>query len=288
MRYQDGLTLMHEHMTIDLTQGDLGTDSFDELASDLRLIYNHGVRNIVDLTNQTMGRAPEYVRRLSEETGISIFLSTGTYLEAFSGPYIAERSVDEIAKDAVRDLTEGIDDTGIKADVIGEIAWSGPEERPLEKKAWKAYCIAAKKTGSLVSTHASRGVQLYPQIKYLLENGVKPERILIGHIEFCREEDALKNILESGVTIGLDMIGKECARDDDYRADFVKKIRDMGKLSQLTLSLDICRKEQLRTNGGYGYIHLFETFIPMLKKRGITDDDLEIMLKNNPRRLLKP
>lgn len=84
------------------------------------------------------------------------------------------------------------------------------------------------------------------------------------------------------------MIGKECARDDDYRADFVKKIRDMGKLSQLTLSLDICRKEQLRTNGGYGYFHLFETFIPMLKKRGITDDDLEIMLKNNPRRLLKP
>ena len=55
--------------------------------------------------------------------------------------------------------------------MIGEIAWSGPEERPLEKKAWKAYCIAAKKTGSLVSTHASRGVQLYPQIKYLLENG---------------------------------------------------------------------------------------------------------------------
>ena len=45
MSYQDGLTLMHEHMTIDLTPGDLGTDSFDELASDLRLIYDHGVRN---------------------------------------------------------------------------------------------------------------------------------------------------------------------------------------------------------------------------------------------------
>lgn len=287
MSYQDGLTLMHEHMTIDLTPGDLGTDSYDELASDLRLIYDHGVRNIVDLTNQTMGRAPEYVRRLSEETGINIFLSTGTYLETFSGTYISERSVDEIAKDAVRDLTEGIDDTGIKADVIGEIAWSAPEEGPLEKRAWEAYCIAAKKTGALVSTHASRGGQLYPQVKYLLENGVKPERIVIGHIEFYPEEDSLIKILESGVTIGLDMIGKGGSRDD-YRADFVKKIRDMGRLSQLTLSLDICRKEQLRTNGGYGYIHLFETFIPMLKKRGITDDDLEIMLNNNPRRLLKP
>ena len=55
MQYQDGLTLMHEHMTIDLSEGDLGTDSFEALADDLRLVYEHGVRNIVDLTNQTMG-----------------------------------------------------------------------------------------------------------------------------------------------------------------------------------------------------------------------------------------
>ena len=94
MKYQDGFTLMHEHMTIDLIAGDFGTDSFDELAADLRMVYDHGVRNIVDLTNQTMGRAPEYVRRLSEETGISIFLSTGTYLEAYSGPYIEIQNLD--------------------------------------------------------------------------------------------------------------------------------------------------------------------------------------------------
>lgn len=287
MKYQDGFTLMHEHMTIDLTPGDFGTDSFDELAADLRMVYDHGVRNIVDLTNQTMGRAPEYVRRLSEETGISIFLSTGAYLEAYSGPYIEKRTVGELAEEAIKDLTEGIDDTGIKADVIGEIAWSQPNETPLEKKAWEAYCIAARKTDTLVSTHPSMGIQQYPQVKYLLENGIKPERIVIGHIEFCPDDDTLKRILDSGVTIGIDMIGETGGKGDEFRADFVKKVRDMGRLSQMTLSLDICSRNRLRSYGGCGYVHLFETFIPMLKKRGITDNDVELMLRNNPKRLLE-
>jgi phosphotriesterase-related protein len=223
---------MHEHMTIDLTPGDLGTDSFDELASDLRLIYDHGVRNIVDLTNQTMGRDPEYVRRLSDETGIKIFLSTGSYLEAYSGPYIEKRTVRELADDAVRDLTEGIDDTGMKADVIGEIAWSAPDAGALEYKAWEAYCAAARRTGALISTHPSRGIQQNPQVRFLLDHGVPPERIVIGHIEFCPDDETLATILDSGVTIGVDMIGKAVGKGDEFRADLVKKVRDTDYLKK--------------------------------------------------------
>lgn len=118
-------------------------------------------------------------------------------------------------------------------------------------------------------------------------HGIPPEKIVIGHIEFFPDDETLMKILDSGVTIGLDMIGKIGKERDEYRADLVKKVRVLGKLSQLTLSLDICRKEQLKVNGGYGYVHLFETFIPMLKERGITDDDLELILKQNPMRLLK-
>lgn len=277
---------MHEHMTIDLSEGDLGTDSFEAIADDLRLVYEHGVRNIVDLTNQTMGRSAEYVKRLSEETGINIILSTGSYLEQFIGPYVSCRSVDELAEDAVRDLTEGISGSGIKAGVIGEIAWSMPWEGPLEKKAWEAWCIAAQKTGAVVSTHPSRGVQQYPQAKYLSGHGIRPEKIVIGHIEFAPDDDTLLKLLDTGVAIGLDMIGKESGKGDEFRADFVKKIKSWDRLSQLTLSLDICTKNQLKTNGGYGYVYLFESFIPMLRNRGITDDDLEQILYRNPRRIL--
>ncbi len=77
----EGYTLMHEHMSINLSEGDLGSDSFDLLCEDLKAAYCYGVRNIADMTNQSMGRDPDYAGRLMEETGVNIILSTGYYLE---------------------------------------------------------------------------------------------------------------------------------------------------------------------------------------------------------------
>ena len=81
------------------------------------------------------------------------------------------------------------------------------------------------------------------------------------------------------------MIGKLGRARDEYRADIVRKIKDWGFLSQLTLSMDICRTEDLKTEGGYGYVYLFETFLPMLKERGLGQNDIELILADNPVRL---
>ena len=81
------------------------------------------------------------------------------------------------------------------------------------------------------------------------------------------------------------MIGNATGKGDEYRADYVLKIKDMGRLSQVTLSLDLCNFEDLKSAGGYGYVHLFEVFLPMLKERGITDDDIKLMLDETPRRI---
>ena len=74
-------------------------------------------------------------------------------------------------------------------------------------------------------------------------------------------------------------------RNGENIADAVRKIKDWGFLSQLTLSLDICGTEDLKTSGGYGYVYLFETFLPMLKERGITQNDIDLILEVNPARL---
>ena len=279
---------MHEHMSIDLSPGDLGTVSFKAMCRDLQIAYDYGVRNIVDMTNQSMGRAPEYVRRLQEATGINIILSTGYYLEEYIGPYVEPFSVSELASSAIRDLTSGIDDTNEKAGVIGEIAWSRPAPGELELKAWEAMSIAALSTGAVVSTHPSLGVLQLPQAEYLLEKGIPPQKIVIGHIEFYPDDNALKKLLWYGVNIGLDMIGKETGRGDRYRADTVCKVKEWGYLSQLVLSLDLCRAQDLKSNGGYGYAHLFEVFLPMLRERGISRSEIDLMLKDNPKRIFNP
>ena len=285
LKLLDGYTLTHEHMTIDLSPGDLGTASFDPLVRDLKMVYDYGVRNIVDLTNQSMGRDPEYVQRLMDATGMNIILSTGYYLERYIRDYIEDAAVSELSQQAVNDLSRGIGSSGLCAGVIGEIAWNHEGPGECEKKAWEAMSAAALETGAVVSTHPSRGIQQIPQAEYLIGRGIQPKKIVIGHIEFYPDDDALKSLLEKGVYIGLDMIGKLGRARDEYRADAVRKIKDWGFLSQLTLSLDICGTEDLKTSGGYGYVYLFETFLSMLKERGITQNDIDLILEVNPARL---
>ena len=286
MALSSGYTLMHEHMSLGLSPGDMGTESFDLLCADLMDAYRYGVRNIVDMTNQSMGRAPEYARRLTEETGINIILSTGHYLEDFIDPAVLHQTPEAIAEEPIRDLTVGIDGSGMKAGVIGEIAWSYPGPREKELKSWEGMCIAARRTGATVSTHPSHGEQQIPQAEYLLLHGIAPERIVIGHIEFYLSDPSLKKLLGMGLYLGLDMIGKKSGWGDEYRADTVRKIKRWGCLDQLLLSMDLCRKDDLRSAGGYGYAYLFESFIPMLEKRGITGDEIDRMLRKNPEKAL--
>ena len=286
IKLTDGYTLMHEHLTINLTPGDLGEADPDVLFRELRELYRFGVRNIVDLTNQGMGRNPSVLRAASLATGINIIPSTGFYLEAFMPSYVESLTVEELSAQFVQELTQGIDKEGYTAGVIGEIAWSAPKPGKLELKVWEAASIAALQTGAVISTHPSLGSQQIPQALFLIERGINPERIVIGHAEFFPDDDALLALLKLGVNIGLDMIGINARERDKYRADAVARVRDMGFLSQVTLSLDLCSQQDLRQNGGHGYVHLFESFLPLLRDRRITEDEIDLMLCRNPMRIL--
>lgn len=286
IRLKDGYTLMHEHLTIDLMPGDLGGTDIDILCRELTELYAFGVRNIVDLSNQGMGRKADVLRALASATGINLIPSTGYYLEAYMPPDIRTRTMEELAEEAVRELTWGIDEEGYTAGVIGEIGWSAPEAGNLERRVWEAMSIAAAKTGAVISTHPSIGPQQIPQAQFLIKRGIKPEKIVIGHAEFFPDEKALLALLELGVNIGIDMIGQNGQARDEYRADMVVMLRDRGFLSQVTLSMDLCEQRELRQYGGAGYAHLFQRFLPLLQDRGITEDEIELMLRRNPMRIL--
>ncbi len=282
----DGYTLMHEHLTIDLSPGDLGTADPGILCRELTELYDFGVRNIVDLTNQSMGRDPDVLRALASATGIRIIPSTGYYLEAYMPPDIRTRPAEELAAEAVRELTWGIDEEGYTAGVIGEIGWSSPKAGELERKVWEAMSIAATKTGAVISVHPSIGTEQIPQAEFLIKRGIKPEKIVIGHAEFFPDEQALLALLGLGVNIGIDMIGQNGPERDEYRADTVVMLRDRGFLSQVTLSMDLCSLRELRQCGGHGYAYLFQSFVPLLRERGITKDEIDLLLRRNPMRIL--
>ena len=112
------------------------------------------------------------------------------------------------------------------------------------------------------------------------------DRIVLGHIDLSGDLDYIRRVLDYGVTIGFDTVGKNNYFPDASRMEFLLALEAEGRMDQIVLSEDLTRKSHLKFKGGIGYCYLFETFIPMLKAAGIRQESLNQMLISNPARIL--
>src|SRR4051794_27496630 len=86
---QLGKTLIHEHFIFGYPgfQGDVTLGGFHEgeaLAEAVKIarqIQSFGVQTVVDPTPNECGRNPEFLKKISEETGLQIICATGYYYE---------------------------------------------------------------------------------------------------------------------------------------------------------------------------------------------------------------
>lgn len=286
-----GYTMMHEHITIDLSgiknDEDCRLDCFEESQKELCRLYELGVRRILDVTNIGMGRNSNYCRLMEENTGIQILSATGFYKEPFLPDFVYTMSVRELAELAVKEISEGIVNTGIKASVIGEFGTSKDTFTEMERKVFDSMALAAVQTGAVVTTHTTLGTMALEQAEYLKAEGVKPENIIIGHMDLSQNPDTIISVLKEGVNIGFDTVGKNNYCPDTFRAQMLKQIANEGYLDQVVLSMDITRKSHLKKWGGPGYAYLIETFLPMLLEYGLSEEQIEQLMIDNPNRILK-
>lgn len=288
---KSGLTLMHEHITIDLSGPknnlDCKVDCMDETIKEMKKLYEKGVRNILEMTNRGMGRDVRYIKKVADESGINIICSTGFYKEPFLPDYVYSMSVEELSELLIDDIKKGIDGTNIKAGMLGEIGTSKNTMTRLEEKVFLSVINAHKKTGVAISTHTTLGTYAIEQIQFFKKNDVDLSKVIIGHIELSNDIDYVLSVLKEGVYIAFDTIGKNNYLSDDIRVEMLKKIQDQGLINKVFLSQDISRKSNMEFMGGIGYSYLFDKFIPKLKENGITDDSINNMLLYNPKRFFE-
>ena len=286
----NGYTLIHEHATIDLSglknDQDACINDIEATTKEWQKLYEYGVRNVLDVTNIGMGRSVKYIQKLEAQTGINIIMSTGYYKDPFYPEEVFTKSVSELADIMISDCLSGIDNTLVKAQCIGEIGTSNNTMTALEKKVFDASIIAAKKCNVIIATHTTLGTYALEQAKYLINAGISPQKILIGHMDLAGDIEYIKSVLDTGVFIAFDTIGKNKYFPDEKRADFLIELERAGYLKQVMLSLDITRKSHYKSNGGIGYSHLFEIFLPMLRAKGLNEEAINQMLIANPQRLL--
>ena len=276
----DGYTLMHEHITIDLSKikndQDCILDCELETIKELKQLYANGVRNIVDVTNDGMGNNTKYIKRVEEMTGINIIQSCGYYKEPFFPDIVENSTVEQLAEIILAQIN--VD----KTFVIGEFGTSKNKWEVNERKVFDASIIAHKKTNAVIYTHTTLGTLAYEQALYFIENGVNPNKVVIGHVDLNNEFDYIKKVIDTGVFVGFDTIGKNAYLLDELRIEFLLKLQQLNLLKHVVLSMDLTRKSHLKYKGGIGYNYLFENFIPKALASGITQDNIDLMLRINP------
>lgn len=291
MKLADGYTLMHEHIHIDLSSvkndSDCHLDCIDETIKEFKKLYEYGVRNIVEVTNLGMGRNLEIIEKVEKATGIQIIKSTGCYKEPFIPEKYLNMDSEQLADVMIQEIENGFDDFDDKANMIGEIGTSKNEWKESERRLFDAAILAHKKTGKPIYTHTTLSTLAKQQAEYLVSNGVNPKKVVIGHVDLSDDFDYILSVLETGVFVGFDTIGKENYLPDAKRIQYLLQLEKLGKINQIVLSEDLTRKSHLKYKGGIGYAYLFETFIPRLKEAGIKETSINQMLIHNPRIILE-
>ncbi|MED3655183.1 phosphotriesterase-related protein [Heyndrickxia sporothermodurans] len=283
---ENGITYMHEHTTIDLSEvkcnEDCQLDVFSETVREYKKLYEKGVRNIVDVTNFGMGRNIPFVQKVAEESGLNIIYATGFYQEKFYPIQVFRETKEQLAGRMLKEINEGIKGTNVKAEIIGEIGTSYNKWTDAEKKVFEAVVMVHKETNKPITTHTSLGTLGHEQVAFFKENGVDLNRVIIGHVDLTGDFDYILKIIKEGAYVEFDTIGKENYMPDQVRADILKKLQDLGYIDRVLLSMDITRKSHLEYQDGLGYSYLLDHFVPRLLNSGITAESIEKMLIKNP------
>jgi predicted metal-dependent phosphotriesterase family hydrolase len=285
-------TMIHEHLVFDLSgvRQEVDQDSKLEetptLDREIVILKESGCNTIVEVSNLGMGRDAKALYHIAKKHDFVIVASTGFYKESVYPAFVFEKSAEELADIMIREITEGMDDTDIKAGLISEIGSSLNEITATEQKVFQASIMAHKKTGAPISTHCEIGTMGKGQLEIFQRNDVNMNQISFGHQDLNTDIEEQLLLLNSGAYIQFDTIGKNSYRKDSDKVDNLLVLLDRGFEDQIMLSCDITRKSHLKAQGGHGYNHLFESFIPALIKSGVANEIIEKMLIHNPRKFL--
>jgi phosphotriesterase-related protein len=257
----------------------------EEVVPEIEKAMAQGIDAAFEVTTIDLGRDVLKLKKISELTGLKIVCSTGFYLSEYHPAWLDDASKEEIAAIYIRELTEGIDDTGIRAGFIAEIASSNAGFTGNEKKILEAAGIASKKTGFAVSTHTGRATAI-ETIETLLNEGVEPDKIIIGHQDLIDDHEYHLSLLKYGVNIAFDTCGKSAYMPDETRALNALKLVEAGYGDHLVLSNDVSRHSYFTTFGENGYTAVMGKVVPLMEKAGLKKEDIRKFLIDNPSRIV--
>jgi phosphotriesterase-related protein len=298
---QLGFALMHEHVFV-LSEGVPHNfpSVFDEeqqigaAREKLRELVEAGVQTFVDLTVLGLGRNVPRLLRVAGDIPLNIIVATGLYTYNELPRYFQSRDADVMAELFVRDITEGIQGTNVKAAIL-KCATDEPGVTRGVEKVLRGVARAHRRTGAPISTHTHaptrRGLE---QQAIFEEEGVDLSRVIIGHSGDTENLDYLEALLKRGSYIGMDRFGIDIYLSTEKRVATIAKLCERGYAGQMVLShdasclLDWYPAEAVRaTVPNWHFLHISRDVVPALRNAGVTEGQVRQMTVDSPRRIFE-
>ena len=269
------------------------------------LRYKHaGGSTIIDVSSIGLGRDPLALQRIARETDLNIVMGSGYYVEPSRSPDFTHKSEDQIAEEIVNDITVGVGSTGVKAGIIGEIGCCDPLSEG-DRKLLHAAAKAQHETGAPLNIHPGFPKIVSPlEIVDILEKaGADLTHTVMSHVSSLDGgAEPICQLAESGCYLEWDMFGrapgiiigsgqtkaadfKEVPSDGQHIA-LIQQLIERGYLEKIVIAQDICHKIRLHHYGGSGFDHILVYVVPLMKAMGMTDEQIDTILIENPKRLL--
>jgi phosphotriesterase-related protein len=311
-----GTTLIHEHLVYrdeavayhwphigsvkPATAESVGAEGgvFEAALESARAVADRGVKTVCEPTGMFGGRDVEFSRRVAEETGIQLVACTGIYTYDYLPMFFATRDADAVADLFVHDLERGIRDTGIKPAFL-KCAADEPGITENVDKLHRAVARASLRTGAPIMAHSRPASETGPrQIEIFEEEGADLARVQIAHTGDTDDLDYIERLLDKGVLVGMDRYGLDLFLPTEKRNATVLALLERGYADRMFLSQDYCASfdwyppevvEQFDQAGAatnWSMTFVFDQVIPDLLEAGMTDEQLQTMLVENPKRWL--
>ncbi len=301
-----GRVLIHEHVFLmdmeytfnyrpDFFEEKTISNAADRL-NDLKAV---GIDTIIDLTVLGLGRHMPTLAKAAALTDLNIIVSTGAYtFDAVPAPFqyfgpglLKDVPEDPMVAHFVKDIREGIADTGIKAGML-KCAIDEPGLKPGVERVMRAVARANRETGVPITIHTAPLQQNGLIVQRIMqEEGVDLQDVVLGHCGDTQDIDYLMKLADKGSILGMDRFGLDFTITMEERVQTITRLVKRGYAHQLTLSHDCCWSDYFPNIADYhaampkhNYLHIHNDVLPALIESGVSQADIDRMFIDNPRR----
>jgi phosphotriesterase-related protein len=271
-------------------------DQSDVAIKELREMVAVGGRTVVDLTSGGLKPKPAALAEIAKRSGAAIVMGCGHYVDDYQDKRNRTRSVEDFASEIMSQVLEGAWGTDIRAGIIGEIGCQAPWT-DMERRVMHGAILAQQETGAAINVHPGRHEDQPQEVaEFFLKRGAPMDRMVMSHIDrTIFDETRLLRLADTGCVIEFDLFGMEQSfythsdidmPNDAVRLRLMRALISHGHLDRVVISHDICYRTRLTRYGGHGYQHIFANVIPMMRRRGYSETEIDTIMVRTPKRLL--